>query len=94
MALSGRLRAGRGRRQGGYLPDLPGVNAGRATRDEAERLIQELAPDAPPALIIDRNEMAAIEESLERIFAFHRSAGAEPVGAGSKALILIRFYVL
>ena len=42
-----------------------------------------LAPDAPPELIIDRNEMATIDESLARILAFHRVAGPGPWGPGT-----------
>ena len=35
-----------------------------------------LAPDAPPELIIDRNQMATVDESVERILAYHRGAGS------------------
>lgn len=42
-----------------------------------------LAPDAPPELIIDRNEMATIDESVARILAYHQGAGPGPWGPGA-----------
>ena len=41
-----------------------------------------LAPDAPAELIVDRNELATIDESVARILAFHRGSGAGPWGPG------------
>jgi hypothetical protein len=49
-----------------------------------------LAPDAPPELIIDRNEIETIDESIERIFAFHRPAGGEPLGPGANGMRKLR----
>lgn len=49
-----------------------------------------LAPDAPPELIIDRNEMATIGGAVERALAYHRPAGAEPVGPGANGMRKLR----
>ena len=53
---------------GGELADRP-----RASRFP-DITVHELAlaPDAPPELIIDRNDMETIDEAVERAFAFHR----------------------
>ena len=42
-----------------------------------------LGPDAPPELIIDRNELATIDESIDRILAYHRPSGPGPWGPGA-----------
>lgn len=42
-----------------------------------------LAPDAPPELIIDRNETPTIDKSIDRILAYHRGSGAGPWGPGA-----------
>ena len=42
-----------------------------------------LAPDAPAELIVDRNELATIEESVARILTFHRGSGSGPWGPGA-----------
>lgn len=42
-----------------------------------------LAPDAPPELIIDRNETDEIDESVQRILAYHRGGGSGPWGPGA-----------
>jgi AAA domain/Nuclease-related domain/UvrD-like helicase C-terminal domain len=49
-----------------------------------------LAPDAPPELIIDRNETATIDEAVERCLAYHRPAGADPVGPGANGMKKLR----
>lgn len=42
-----------------------------------------LAPDAPPELIIDRNQMDTIGESVERILDYHRGSGSIGGGPGA-----------
>ncbi len=49
-----------------------------------------LAPDSHPELIIDRPEMKTIDESIERIFKFHRPAGSKPVGPGAGGVKKLR----
>ncbi len=42
-----------------------------------------LAPDAPAELIVDRNELATIDESVARVLAYHRGSGTGPWGPGA-----------
>ncbi len=49
-----------------------------------------LAPDAPPELIVDRNDMATIDAAVERALAYHRPAGAEHVGPGANGMKKLR----
>jgi hypothetical protein len=48
-----------------------------------------LAPDAPAEIVIDRNDLAAIEDSIERVLAHHRGAREKrrpPGDKGARAL--------
>lgn len=45
-----------------------------------------LAPDAPPALIVDRNGIKDIATALERAYAYHRPAGGAAVGPGANGI--------
>ena len=49
-----------------------------------------LAPDAPPELIVDRNDMATIDEAVERALAYHRPDGAKQVGPGANGMKKLR----
>lgn len=49
-----------------------------------------LAPDAPPELIIDRNDMSTIDEAVERCLAYHRPAGGDPGGPGAGGIKKLR----
>jgi DNA-binding Xre family transcriptional regulator len=49
-----------------------------------------LAPNAPAELIIDRNEIATIDESIDRIVAYHRAQGTKPGGPGAQGMKKLR----
>ena len=69
-------------------------DAGEGRRRAADRprgrLPRHHRPRARPRtrrtreLIIDRNEMDTIDESIERIFDYHRGSGTDPVGPGAE----------
>jgi len=49
-----------------------------------------LAPDAPRGLIIDRKDARAIDEAVERAFAYHRPDGPAAVGPGANGMRKLR----
>jgi hypothetical protein len=49
-----------------------------------------LAPDAPAEIVIDRNDLAAIEDSIERVLAHHRGAREKREPPGEEATDALR----
>ncbi len=49
-----------------------------------------LAPDAPPEIVIDRNDLKEIEESIERVLAYHRGAREKRKPPGEKGADALR----
>jgi AAA domain/Nuclease-related domain/UvrD-like helicase C-terminal domain len=49
-----------------------------------------LAPDAPPEIVIDRNDLAEVDEAIERVLAFHRGAREKRKPPGEKGATAIR----
>lgn len=49
-----------------------------------------LAPDAPPEIVIDRNDLKEISESIERVLAYHRGAREKRKPPGDKGADAVR----